>query len=278
MVEVDRVGKTALVTGAHEGIGRTVADALAETGYRVFGTSRSARPDRDGVAMLRLDVREQQSVTDCVGAIQESAGPIDVLVSNAGLTVVSPSEETPLTVAHDMMEVNFYGAARLVNAALPAMRAQRAGHLVFISSLAGRMGVPGQSYYCASKHALEGYVDGLYAELQMFGIKVSLLEPGHFRTNIIEKSTRPDWPTLEAYDPVRDHLREVVMKATAEGADPRLIANVVLKAIQSRRPRLRYRVDGDGKRAMFFKSVLPEAMFYSVVAKRFGMSLFGGSK
>ena len=263
--------KVALVTGAHEGIGRSIADTLAVAGYRVFGTSRTERPDRKGVEMLQLDVRDEHSIRNCVHEVQSTTKGIDLLVNNAGLTVVAPSEELPLDVVRDMMDVNFYGPARLVNAVLPNMRERRTGHLIFISSLAGLMGVPGQGYYCATKHALEGYADGLYAEMQLFGIKVTLLEPGSFKTNIIEKSVQPSWATIDAYDGIRERLRDTITEATARGYKPQLIADVVVKAANARKPKLRYRIDGDGKRAIFYKSILPEAAFYGVVAKRFGM-------
>ena len=133
------------------------------------------------------------------------------------------------------------------------------------------MGVPGQGYYCATKHALEGYADGLAAEVKGFGIDVTLLEPGSFKTDIISKSPEPDWPTLEAYDGTRERLREVITQDTERGGDPQLVADVVLRAASTARPGLRYRVDADGKRAVFFKSLLPERTFYSIVAKRFGM-------
>ena len=262
---------SALVTGANEGLGRTIADTLASAGYRVFGTSRTERPNRPGVDMLRLDLSDEASVSEFAETVKSSISRIDLLVNNAGMTVVAPSEELPLHIARHMMEVNFFGPTRLVNAVLPLMRARRSGHLIFISSLAGLMGVPGQSFYCATKHALEGYADGLYAEMKLFGINVTLLEPGSFKTQIIENSPKPDWPTQTVYDGVREHLREVVTDATAAGADPRLIADVVLKVATRSRPRLRYRVDADGKRAIFFKSFLPEEVFYGVVAKRFGL-------
>ena len=96
------------------------------------------------------------------------------------------------------MHVNFFGVIRLVNAVVPLMRDQGGGRLIFVSSLAGKMGAPGQGHYCSTKHALEGYVDALYSELAPFGITATLLEPGSIRTAMIEKSPHPDWPTLSA--------------------------------------------------------------------------------
>jgi NAD(P)-dependent dehydrogenase (short-subunit alcohol dehydrogenase family) len=262
---------TALVTGAFEGIGRRIAQTLAKNGYRVFGTSRSARDAAYDVEPVQLDLRDPASIQGCVDHVHDVAGHVDLLVSNAGLTIVSPAEELPIDKAQEMMEVNFFGVARLAHALIPGMRAQGSGHLILISSLAGQMGVPGQGFYCSTKHALEGYADGLRAELAGFGIKVTLLEPGSHRTDIIEKSIRPEWPTLDVYDGTREHLRDAAIRENQSGGDPQEVADVVLKAARARSPRLRYRINRDSKQAMFFKSVLPEATFYSFVNKRFGL-------
>jgi len=261
---------TALVTGASQGIGTHIAQTLLQNGYRVFGTSRSGQAQSNGIEMLQLDLRDPQSILECVERVEEQAGSLDLLVSNAGMTIVAPAEELPLEKAQEMMDTNFFGVARLVNALLPGMRDKRAGRLIFISSLAGRMGIPGQGYYCSTKHALEGYVDGLRAELAGFGIDTTLLEPGSHRTDIIVKSPKPDWPTFDAYDDMRDKLRSGAEEANREGADPQQVANVVLRAAKANTPKIRYRINGEGKQAMFFKSILPEAMFYRILGKRFG--------
>ncbi len=262
---------TVLVTGAFEGIGIRIARTLAKNGYRVFGTSRSARSTAFDVEPVQLDMRDTSSIEACVRHVQETAGGIDLLVNNAGLTIVAPSEELPIQRAQEMMEINFFGVARLVNALLPDMRLRGSGHLIFISSLAGRMGIPGQGFYSSTKHALEGYADGLRAELASFGIKVTLLEPGSHRTEIIEKSPEPDWPTLQAYDGTREHLRAAALRENKRGGDPQEVADVVLRAARARKPRLRYRINQDSKQAMFFKSILPETTFYSILNKRFGL-------
>ena len=272
MLDVLNEGRpTALVTGAFEGIGSHIAATLATCGYRVFGTSRSHRPSNGDVTPVQLDMRDPATISACVQTVEDASGGIDLLVNNAALTIVSPAEELPVEMAQEMMEVNFFGPARLVNALLPGMRDRGAGHLVFISSLAGQMGVPGQGYYCSTKHALEGYADGLRAELAAFGIKVTLLEPGSHRTEIIKKSPMPDWPTLPAYDGTREKLREAALAENSSGGHPQEVADVVLKAIRARRPSLRYRINRDSKQAMFLKSILPETVFYAAVNKRFGL-------
>jgi len=266
------VTKTALVTGAFEGTGRAIAKTLVNAGYEVFGTSRSRRNADGRVTPLELDLRDPTSITACVEQIKERAGHIDLLVNNAAITIVAPGEELPVERAEEMMQTNLFGVVRLVNAILPGMRDHGGGHLIFVSSLAGKMGAPGQGHYCSTKHALEGYVDGLYAELKGFGIKTTLLQPSSIKTEMIEKSPQPDWPLIAAYDGIREGIRRTIeTKTRDEGCDPQEIADHVLKAARARTPRLRYRTGSEGRQAMFFKSMLPEPVFYAVLAKRFGL-------
>ncbi|MEL6983346.1 MAG: SDR family NAD(P)-dependent oxidoreductase, partial [Actinomycetota bacterium] len=220
--------KVALVTGASAGIGAATAAGLADAGYLVYGTSRSARRDSQGVRMRVLEATSDESIATCVEGVLIEAGRIDLVVNNAAQVVVSPAEELPISTASELMDLNFFGMARVVNAVLPTMRDQGSGHLVFISSLAGLMGLPGQGYYCATKHALEGYVDSLYLELAQFGIRVTSLEPGSFRTDILTTSPQPTWPTLAPYDGYRESLREIITEATANGEDPRKLAELVV--------------------------------------------------
>lgn len=262
----------ALVTGASSGIGRHIADTLARADYLVYGTSRRSRPDRELVMMRRLEVGDPRSVTACVDQVLEEAGGIDLLVNNAAITRVSPEEELPIEVAQEMMNVNFFGAARVTNAVLPQMRSRRSGQLIFISSLAGRMGVPGQGYYCSTKHALEAYADSLYLELARFSIRVSLVEPGSYRTRILDDADRaPSWETFPDYDEIRIKMPQVIMTQTNNGQDPQLVADVVAKVAADASPRLRYPVSFSDKQALRFKKWLPERMFYKSVGRMFGL-------
>ena len=266
--------KVALVTGASTGIGRHIADTLARDGYVVYGTSRSQRRNRKGVEMRPLEVSDPASVDACVSGILADAGRIDLLVNNAAIVHVSPQEEFPIELAQEMMDINFFGAARVTNAVLPQMRERRNGQLIFISSLAGQMGVPGQGYYCASKHAMEAYADSLYLELMQFGIRVSVLEPGSYRTGILDHADqKPEWQTFSDYDEIRTQMPKVIMEQTKKGQDPQLVANLVTKVAADRNPRLRYPVSPSDKQVVRFKKWLPEKMFYKNVGQRFGLEI-----
>ena len=179
-----RSEKIALVTGASSGFGQLTASLLTQSGFHVFGTSRRSISGGDGVEMLALDVTSPTSVDACVRAVLTRCDRIDVLVNNAGQTHASMVEETPIETAMDVFATNFWGVVRVTNAFLPTMRRQQAGLIINVSSLAGLVGVPGQAFYAASKHALEGYSELLQTELRQFNIDVSLIEPGFFRTNL----------------------------------------------------------------------------------------------
>ncbi len=256
-----------IVTGASRGIGAKIAERLTADGHHVIGTSRSGR---GGTHMRPLDLTDGESVDQLVSSVVADYGRIDAVVNNAAQTIVAPAEELPIAEAQHLLDVNYLGAIRLAKAVLPYMRAERRGRLVFISSLGGLMGIPGQGQYCASKHALEGWVDALHLEMRQFGIDVSLVEPGSYRTEIITTSPRPDWATLDAYDGYREHLLDSIETMTEAGGDPTRVADTVAKALSARKPRIRYRTEMDGRMANLFRRTMPQRAFYGVLAKRFG--------
>ncbi len=265
-----------IVTGASRGIGAAIAERLTADGHHVIGTSRSGRPAVDAVEMRPLDLTVDSSVDDFVTSVMADHGRIDVVVNNAAQTIVAPAEELPIDETQRLLDVNYLGPIRLAQAVLPFLRRQGRGRLVFISSLGGLMGIPGQGQYCASKHALEGWADALHLEMRQFGIDVTLVEPGSYRTEIISSSPRPAWKTLDAYDGYREHLLTSIETMTAEGGDPARVASTVAKVVAARRPKLRYRTELDGRMANFFRSTMPQRTFYNVIARRFGATAPAG--
>ena len=177
----------------------------------MFGTCRG--PARDAAprgtdgnfTMLPLDVREDSSVAACIEQVGREAGDVDVLVNNAGYSHEGPLEEFSIAELKALFETNFFGAVRMVNAVLPAMRARRRGRIVNVSSLAGLMPIPFMGAYCATKHALEGYSESLRHELLPLGIHVSLVEPGYFKTGIAERKLHTSGRLAE-YDTHRSRM------------------------------------------------------------------------
>lgn len=181
-------GKVAVVTGATSGLGRAVASRLSREGYTVYGTGRklpsdSARPEGEtGIRYVALDVLSKESVRNAFGEILSREKKIDVLVTCAGMGIAGSVEDTPDEDAELQMNVNFAGTLRTIRACLPSMRGRGSGKIIVFGSLAGRIGMPFQAMYSASKFALEGLVESLRYEIRRFGVQACILEPGDFRT------------------------------------------------------------------------------------------------
>jgi NAD(P)-dependent dehydrogenase (short-subunit alcohol dehydrogenase family) len=251
----------AVVTGVSSGIGRASALELARHGFRVFGTVRGATPDLPAeIEPVVMDVRDDGSVARAVAEIVSRAGRIDVLVNNAGSSIVGAVEETGTDQAQSLFEVNFFGAVRVTRAVLPTMRQQRRGRIVFVSSLAGLLPAPFMGFYAASKHALEGYSESLDHEVRTLGIRSLLVEPGFMKTRIGQNSTRAS-AHIGDYATARERAEVSLAAAVEAGEDPALVARVVREAITAARPRLRYPV-GKGSRTLTkLRGWLPESIF-----------------
>lgn len=251
----------ALVTGASVGIGRACAEQLAAAGFMVYGTSRHPKRNRDhGVHMLALDVRSDVSVKACVDRVLKDAGHIDVMVNNAGVAIVGAVEETSLDEIRSVMETNFFGAVRMVQAVLPQMRARKSGRIINIGSVAGFLPMPYSAAYSASKHALRGLSESLDHEVRRFGIRVSLIEPGFIRTDIVAHSPEAAEP-FEPYISARARPLRAFSGEIANGAAPDVVARAVVKAATEYSPALRYLPDGNACMAALLHGVLPAPLF-----------------
>ena len=253
--------QTVLVTGASSGIGQAIAQLLTARGFTVFGTSRKPTGN-----LIPLDVRSDDSVRACV----ERVGKIDVLVNNAGYSLMGSAEETSLDEAKAQLETNFFGVVRMVKAVLPGMRKAGAGKIITIGSLAGITAIPFGAFYTASKFALEGYTEALWHELRPFGIHVTLIEPGFIATPIGERTQIAAAP-LSAYDGVRQRATHALDQHVKDGISPDVVAQRVLRVIQSRSPTLRYRVGTDAAWFPRLKSVLPWPLFAVGVRRTFAV-------
>jgi NAD(P)-dependent dehydrogenase (short-subunit alcohol dehydrogenase family) len=258
----------ALVTGASSGIGFATASLLAQRDYRIFGTSRhpESRPGPEGVPMLQLDVSSDASVRSTVADVVGRAGPIDILINNAGFGLFGAVEETSLEEARGQFETTFWGALRLIEQVLPAMRERRSGRIINISSVLGFMPVPFQPFYVASKHALEGYSEVLNLEVRPFDVFVSLIEPSFIRTGFFENRQEAR-ASLDAYKNARNRVWPLMRERTDAGSDPNVVARVVLKAIAASDPAIRYAVGFDGALLQATRSFLPASLFNRIVRR-----------
>lgn len=251
-----------LVTGASSGFGKLTGALLAQRSFRVFGTSRKpSGVKQDGVEMVKLDITSDQSVEECVSNVLQKAGRIDALVNNAGQVLTGGLEETSVEEARAHFDSNFFGPVRMVNAVLPEMRKRRSGQIVNVASLAGTFPVPFEGYYGAAKAALITYTEVLRQEVKSLGIKVSVVEPGFFRTNLINaRITAAN--SITDYDETRKRAHAALGKSFSKGADPREVAEVIVKIIESPSPALHYAV-GKEKTYLLWKRILPLSVMES---------------
>jgi NAD(P)-dependent dehydrogenase (short-subunit alcohol dehydrogenase family) len=247
-----RIMTTWFITGASSGFGLAFAEHALAQGYNVVAAARNVSklqalvaraPER--VLAVALDVDQPADAQKAVEAAMARFGRIDVLINNAGYAIVGALEETPEAELRAQMETNFFGAIRVTQAVLPVMRRQHSGAIVNVSSLGGQLSFSGFSAYSASKFALEGASEALAQEVAPFGIKVLIVEPGQFRTNLAGAGMR-HMPIMDVYREVvggtRDFARE--MNGTQAG-DPRKAAEVIDRALAAETTPLRLQLGAD---------------------------------
>ena len=264
--------KVILITGASAGIGRACADRLHEGGWNVIGASRRGTSS-GGWAPIEMDVDSDGSVNKGVAAVVEEQGRLDAVVACAGWGLAGPVELTPITDAKDQLETNFWGAVRVVQAALPVMRRQGAGRVVLISSIGGIVGIPFQAFYSASKFAMEGYGEALAYEVAPFGIQVTLVEPGNVRTEFTSSRRDVDSPdTDQTYTTAVAKAVGLMEKDEANGVDPSNVAAVVDKVLRSAKPPRRVSVGKlDERVGILGKRLLPYRLFEKAARSSLGV-------
>ena len=244
-----------VVTGANSGIGRATAIHLAKAGHTVFGTVRSVgRADKLNmmaaqagatVRLIELDVADDESVRRGFEEILAEAGRVDHLVNNAGVGGNAVVEECPPQLFLDVMNINLNGAVRCLQAVLPQMRERGSGTIVNVTSVVGRLAAVAQSPYVASKWALEGLSEELAHEVAPFGIRVAIVEPGITKSAIFAKNI--DAPnSTGAYDAQYRRMFQMYAAGIPRATDPFEVAEVILDAIETETPRLRYAVSWGG--------------------------------
>ena len=277
----------ALVTGCSSGIGLATALHFAREKYDVGAgvrTPATATELREAIERERLPVRIVALDVDDAASVQRAAaeaGEVDVLVNNAGVGGGGPIEEVPLDFAKGMFETNYFGVLRMVQAVLPGMRQRRRGAIVNVSSIGGRVAIAGHGHYCAVKHALEAASEALAQEVQGFGIRVAIVEPGVVVTPIFQKAKRFSDPA----GPYAEHVRRLLlfyqlqMKVASQPADA---ARIIYEAATTQTPRLRWLVGEDAKRLdagrrritdeehIAGARPMPDAQYVEEMKRRFG--------
>jgi len=269
--------KVAIVTGSSSGIGLESALLLARNGYITYATMRSPEKDtsiktavqKEGlpIRVVQLDVTDESSVKNAVDHIISEVGRIDLLVNNAGYGLGGALEDLSMEEIKSQYETNLFGLIRVTQAVLPTMRKQRSGRILNLSSGAGIFGYPGGSAYVSTKFAVEGLSESIAYELEPFGIKVILIEPGFIRTNF----TNAMAVAKKAQDPASPYsgLMQKIMASASElaknASDAELVANIILDAASNPNPRLRYLAGKDVESWAAGKKKMDELEFFNMI-------------
>ena len=271
--------KVIIVTGSSSGIGLESALLLARNGYITYATMRSPEKDtsiktavqKEGlpIRVVQLDVTDDNSVKNAVDHIISEAGRIDVLVNNAGYSLGGALEDLSMEEIKSQYETNLFGLIRVIQAVLPTMRKQRSGRILNISSGTGIFGFPGISAYVSTKFAVEGLSESIAYELEPFGIKVILIEPGFVKTNfehamvVAKKAQDPASPYSELMQKIMANASELAKNAS----DAELVANVIVDAASNPNPRLRYLAGKDVESWAAGKKNMDELEFFNMIKK-----------
>src|ERR687891_1414986 len=269
--------EVAVITGSSRGIGLETALILARNGYTTYATMRSPEKDtsikeavqKEGipVRVIQLDVTDDTSVKNARDHILSEVGRIDILVNNAGYGLVGALEDLSIEEIKSQYETNLFGLIRVIHAVLPTMRKQRSGRIINISSGAGIFGYPGGSAYVSTKFAVEGLSESIAYELEPFGIKVILIEPGFIRTNfanamvIAKKAQDSASPYSELMQKTMAGFSELAKNAS----DAELVAKIILNVATNPSPRLRYLVGKDVESWAAGKKNMDELEFYDMI-------------
>ena len=253
--------KIAIVTGASTGIGAATAELLANSGYKVYGTSRRVvQTTQSSYKMITLDVNSDESVQAAINQVIQIEGRIDLLVNNAGFGVApGGAEESSIEQSKMMFDTNFFGMVRMTRAVVPHMRKQGEGRIINIGSILGLIPAPYMATYAATKHAVEGFSESIDHELRTKGIRVSVVEPGYTNTQFEANAPEVD-AKLDEYNIARKALSKITKVAIAAGDDPKVVASVVLKAANAKNPKARYAAGKLASRLSLLRRFAPAAL------------------
>lgn len=276
--------KVAVVTGSSSGFGLLTVVELARAGYFVVATMRhlQRREELDAalasagnlapqVEVRQLDVTEFERIPSMISDIARDHCRIDVLVNNAGFAVGGFAEDVALDELRLQLDTNFFGQVAVTKAVLPTMRTQSSGHIIMVSSILGLMGQPMVSSYCASKHALEGWAEALRIEVRSLGIKVVVVEPGGYKTDIWTRNVLVSRASTDGTSPNKERSRKYVdgvKESHRELPHPIEVARLIVRIAQDPNPKLRYRAGRDAKMGYFMRALLPWNVWERMVEKR----------
>lgn len=259
---------TVLITGASSGIGRATVKAFQQAGWKVAATMRrpeaeSELPGLPNVSVLRLDVTDEASIRQAIRDTEHTLGPIDAVVNNAGYGLIGPFEASTPEQVERQFRTNVFGLMNVVREILPRMRERRRGTIINVASMGGRVTFPLYSVYHGTKWAVEGFTESLQYEVEPFGIRVKIIEPGPIRTDFFSRSI--EIVRLAAYDAFVNRALPNLQKAGENGADPADTAAVILRAATDGSTRIRYQ--SNARSVLLLRRLFPDGAYMSVIKR-----------
>jgi NAD(P)-dependent dehydrogenase (short-subunit alcohol dehydrogenase family) len=274
----------ALVTGSSSGIGFETALLLARNGFNTYASMRNLEKSKNiteianreelPLQVIQLDVNNDRSTKEAIDEVVAENQRIDVLVNNAGYGLLGSLEDLSIEEIKAQFETNFFGVVRVMQQVLPTMRKHKSGTIVNISSVGGRIGLPSLSAYHSTKFALEGLSESISYELEPFGIRVVIIEPGVIRTNIMnssiiaKKASDPKSPYYSSIQQLERSFKSAMENKSAS-SPPEEVAKVVLQAVKSENPKLRYAVGNDASSLIQAKTTMSDTEFEALIKQQF---------
>ena len=269
--------KVAIVTGSATGIGYETAVHLAKNGFHTYATMRNlqkangiiemAKTENLPLSLIQLDVTDDISITKAIDSVINESGRIDVLVNNAGYGLVGSVEDMSIEEMKAQYETNVFGTFRVTKAVLPHMRKQRGGSIINISSIAGRIALPLYSAYVSTKFAIEGLSESMAYELEPFGIKVAIIEPGAIKTNFRREQAAKGSSEDSPYSSMMQSPSKAIEKMLKHRLYPEEVAKTVIQAIENPKPKLRYIVGKDAEELIELRRKTSDEEFFRIVGQ-----------
>lgn len=261
-----------LITGITSGFGQAMARKLAEDGHKVYGTHRKDVERIPDVSYIKADVCSEEDCRNAVQQVLDAEGHIDVFINNAGMGIGGPLEFSSLEDARVQMDTNWMGMVRFLHFVIPAMRSQGYGKILAFSSIAGKMGLPFQGLYSASKYAIEGYCEALRLELRSSGITVTVVEPGDFSTGFTASRKKVENPEAAAAYPSYFKSMAGMENDEKTGLKPEYLADRISGIVRKKNPAYSYVIASPvQKLSIPLKTLLPKKLWAKIFASWYGL-------
>ncbi|MBT8267027.1 MAG: SDR family oxidoreductase [Bacteroidia bacterium] len=267
------MSKVVLITGGSSGIGKSIGEFLSKLDFVVVGTSRNPNNyQNSSIPLYALDVTQNASILSCIDQVKKEHGTIDILINNAGAGITGPVEEIPDAEIRRNFDINFFGPINVIKGILPIMRSQNSGLIINITSIAGYMGLPYRGPYSASKSALGIITEAFRMEIKDTAIQMCNLAPGDFATNIA--AGRYHAPVIKGspYETKYSEVLNTINDDVNTAGDPQLVAKAILKIINSKRPKIHYKVGTFMQKiSVLLKAILPDKAYEKLLSKHYNL-------